>query len=60
MEQLAECLKQKGEQIDTPANLWLNDLIHAYVSASLWNLKILKCGNYRVSLPNHPSDIGNH
>lgn len=34
VEQLAECLKQHGDQIDTPANMWLNDLVHAYVSIS--------------------------
>ena len=31
MEQLAECLKHGGEDADTPANLWLSDLINAHV-----------------------------
>ena len=34
MEQLAECLAQNGEEVDTPANLWMNDLVTAYVSTS--------------------------
>ena len=34
VEQLAECLAQNGEEVDTPANLWMNDLVNAYVSTS--------------------------
>lgn len=32
VEQLSECLKQNGDHVNTPANLWLNDLVQAYVS----------------------------
>ena len=61
VEQLAECLAQNGEEVDTPANLWMNDLVNAYVSTSRTSPKHLsKCFTLNRVLPQSdcPSPVG--